>query len=220
MRIRYPFAGAFLVLLLLSAYIGLTPHNESKPGDSTIPPSLQPNDKFLHFVTFFILSIAFYWILDTTRRRTLHLTIAVCTLVLGIGSEIVQSLIPNGRSFDPFDILANIVGSLGAVGLCTWYHKRMLERRRKSRFGNLMNDGDGGDDIELGVNSTHDTELGTQETGVTTTRTLEQEVDNWDENAVDNWDEEDGDQGESNPVGSGDRPKTAQGKDDVKLRSD
>ncbi|KAI9370103.1 hypothetical protein BJX61DRAFT_516730 [Aspergillus egyptiacus] len=186
MRIRYPFAGAFVFLLLLSAYIGLLPHSES----SSVPASLQPNDKLLHLVTFFFLSLIFYWIPDTSRRRTLHLTLVVCTLALGLGSEILQSILPNGRSFDPFDVLANVVGSLGAVGLCSWYHRRMLERRRKARFGSM---GEGGeDDVELGMGSgNHDGDLGGQESGVIN---LEHEVDNWDENAVDNWDTEDGDE--------------------------
>jgi VanZ family protein len=181
--------GAFALLLLLSAYMGLLPHSTS----SSIPTQLQPNDKFLHLVTFFFLTLLFYWIPDTSRRRTLQITLLVCTLLLGVGSEIVQGLLPNGRSFDPFDILANVVGSLGAVGLCSWYHRRMLERRRKARFGALADDEDP-DDIELGL-GTADGEadgtnhLGPQETGVTT---LEQEVDNWDENAVDNWDTDDG----------------------------
>lgn len=53
---------------------------------------------------------------------------------------------------------------------------------------------DGDDDVELGVgvggHSTRDEEgLGPQESGV---MNLEQEVDNWDENAVDNWDDDDG----------------------------
>ncbi|KAH1748765.1 hypothetical protein KXX56_002177, partial [Aspergillus fumigatus] len=84
MRIRYPFAGAFLFLLILAAYIGLLPHSTS----SSIPSNLQPNDKFLHVVTFFFLSLVFYWIPDTTRRRSLQLTLLICTLALGIGSEI------------------------------------------------------------------------------------------------------------------------------------
>ncbi|KAL2842340.1 hypothetical protein BJY01DRAFT_216571 [Aspergillus pseudoustus] len=185
MRIRYPFAGAFVFLLLLSAYIGLLPHSDSP----SVPARLQPNDKFLHLITFFALSLIFYWIPDTSRRRTLHLTLVVCTLVLGVGSEILQGILPNDRSFDPFDILANIVGSAGAVGLCSWYHRRMLERRRKARFGSLS---EGGDDVELGMGPGHREEdgLGAQESGV---MNLEQEVDNWDENAVDNWDTEDGD---------------------------
>ena len=94
----------------------------------------------------------------------------------------MQALVPNGRSFDPFDILANVVGSLGAIGLCTWYHKRMLERRRKARFGALV--GNTEEDVELGLaNGTSE-----QETGVTNAQSLEEEVDNWDENAEDNWD--------------------------------
>ena len=138
---------------------------------------LQPNDKFLHLLTFFFLSVTFYWILDTSRRRTLHLTLLVCTLGLGIGSELVQGFLPNGRDFDPFDILANVVGSIGAVGICGWYHRRMLERRRKNRYS--MMEG-GGEDVELGVGVGHarDEEgLGPQESGVM---------------SLENWDTEDG----------------------------
>lgn len=184
--------GAFAGILLLAAYFGLLPHNE--PGKGTIPSSLQPNDKFLHFIAFFALSVAFYWIADTTRRRTLQLSLVVCTMVLGLGSEAAQALIPNGRAFDPFDVLANVVGSLGAIGMCTWYHKRMIERRRSARFGTILEEAH--EDVELGLNSGNgENDLGRQESGVTTTRTLEQEVDNWDENAVDEWDEaEDGEQ--------------------------
>ncbi|KAJ5104120.1 hypothetical protein N7532_004649 [Penicillium argentinense] len=186
MRIRYPFAGAFVFLLILAGYIGLLPHSTS----SSIPSNLQPNDKFLHLFTFFLLSVTFYWIVDTSRRRTLHLTLVVCTLGLGIGSEIFQGFLPNDRPFDPFDIVANVVGSLGAVGICGWYHRRMLERRRASRYG-MMDGAD--DDVELGTgvggHSREEEGMGPQESGVTN---LEQEVDNWDENAVDNWDTEDG----------------------------
>ncbi|CAI7668022.1 unnamed protein product [Penicillium discolor] len=183
MRIRYPFAGAFIFLLFLAGYIGLLPHSTS----STIPTQLQPNDKFLHLVTFFLLSVTFYWVLDTTRRRTLHVTLVVCTLGLGIGSEVVQGFLPNGRDFDIFDIVANVVGSVGAVGLCNWYHRRMMERRRQSRYGMME---EGTEDVELGGvgNSRRDSEImGPQESGV---MSLEQEVDNWDENAVETWDAE------------------------------
>lgn len=69
----------------------------------------------------------------------------------------------------------------------------MLERRRRARYGALA-DGEGaGEDVELGVvggqGNDEESGLGPQETGV---MSLEQEVDNWDENAVDNWDDEDG----------------------------
>lgn len=81
------------------------------------------------------------------------------------------------------------------------YHKRMLERKRQRKTYTAVPGEDGeveGGDIELGEGV-----LGAQESGVVdgegegagagagTTRknmTLEEEVDNWDENAPDDWD--------------------------------
>ena len=117
----------------------------------------QVNDKILHFLTFFVLTVDFYWILDTTRRRTLNLTLVIITFGFGIGSEAVQGLLPNGRQFDPVDITANLAGSLLALGLCTIYHKRMLDRRRRAKgYGVVPQDGE-----------ERDLELGTKESGIT-----------------------------------------------------
>ncbi|KAF3059682.1 hypothetical protein GL218_04870 [Daldinia childiae] len=189
MRIRLPFAGVFFLLCLLAGYAGLS----SLQLDTVI------NDKVLHFLTFFLLTVAFYWIIDTNRRRTLNFTVVVCTIGLGVGSEFLQGFLPNGREFDPFDIAANIVGSLVGLGLCSWYHLRMLERKRSRRQYNAV-PGEDPTDLEL------DEDIEAQEEGVMTAAenerasTLEEEVDNWDENAVDAWDEgeDDGDIGVSN----------------------
>ena len=163
----------------------------------------------LHLLTFFALTLAFYWILDTNRRRTLNLTLIVCTAGLGVGSECLQAVLPNGRVFDLLDLVANVVGSLAAVALCSWYHKRMLERKRSRKQYNPVPGedlGDGDDNLELGESAglgdaTSDRQ---QEEGVISgdgdtsaaasgqrATTLEEEVDNWDENAVDAWDEDD-----------------------------
>ncbi|CRK15955.1 hypothetical protein BN1723_010864 [Verticillium longisporum] len=207
MRIRLPFAGTFFALLLAAAYIGLTPlHLET-----------YINDKALHLVTFFLLTTVFYWILDTTRRRTLHLTLLVCTAVLAVGSELLQALLPNGRVFDMLDIAANVAGSLAGLGLCTWYHKRMIERRRAQRGYGAVAGEDDGEDLEMGVG-------GLQEDGVVDAagaRSLEDEVDNWDENAVDEWDEDLG--GEDVAVGRGKEAAAAGDLGDIgdsKKRSD
>ncbi|KAK0713093.1 hypothetical protein B0T26DRAFT_716376 [Lasiosphaeria miniovina] len=203
MKIRLPFAGVFFLLLLLAGYAGLT----------TLQVDTHINDKLLHLVTFFALTVAFYWIIDTNRRRTLNLTLVVCTLGLGVGSEFLQALAPLGRVFDILDLVANVVGSLVGLGLCSWYHKRMLERKRLRKHYNAVPGEDlGEEDLELGEGvavSTGDHEEGvtaagpTSATGVRTT-SLEHEVDNWDENAVDNWDDDDlgGDIGISS-VGAG-----------------
>ncbi|KAL2258149.1 hypothetical protein VTK26DRAFT_8654 [Humicola hyalothermophila] len=213
MRLRLPFAGIFLVLLLLAAYLGLTTHDAAPP--------IPLNDKVLHLLTFFLLTLAFYWVVDTTRRRALNLTLLACTLGLGLGSEVLQALLPNGRAFDLLDVAANLVGSLAALALCGWYHKRMLERRRLRKYTAVPTAAGGEADLELGegpgiIGGSGDG--GEHEEGVTSggggggggesggvgqrATTLEEEVDNWDENAVDAWDEDDGDGSVSAPAGT------------------
>jgi VanZ family protein len=186
--------AAFLVLLLLSAFGVLLPHS-SLPSTPAAPFS--QSDKVLHFLTFFALTATFYFILDATRRRVLHLTLLVCTLGLGVGSEVVQGLLPNDRDFDPFDIAANVAGSLCAVGLANWFHRRSAERRRKAKYsalGGAVPEGE--EDLELGEGPGVSTEGETdtaQETraAVALPKTIEDEVDNWDE------DDDDGITGDS-----------------------
>jgi hypothetical protein len=83
------------------------------------------------------------------------------------------------RDFDYYDIVANLLGSLLALGLCNWYHKRMLERKRAAR-GYTAVAGDEERDIELGEN------VEGQESGVVRP-TVDEELERWDENAED-WD--------------------------------
>ncbi|KAK7740440.1 hypothetical protein SLS62_011122 [Diatrype stigma] len=199
MRIRLPFAGTFLLLCLLAGYAGL----------SSVQLGAYVNDKVLHLATFFLLTAVFYWIVDTGRRRALHLTSAICTLAGGVGSEFLQAWVPdNGREFDPADVAANLLGSGAALGLCAWYHRRMLERRRLAARAARYNPVPGEDDEDLELGEGPGPGLGLadgHEEGVTTAAatagvgagagaratTLESEVDQWDENALDSWDEED-----------------------------
>ena len=186
-------AAAFLILFALSAFGGLLPH-------SSLPTTAVPfaqTDKLLHFLTCFGLTLTFYFILDTSRRRVLHLTLAVCTLGVGVGSEVIQGLLPNDRSFDPLDVLANLVGSLAALGLATWYHRRSAERRRRAKYSVLEGNVPAGEeDLELGEGPALRGDGSTepvQESGITSkSKTVDEELDNWDENAEDEaWDEDD-----------------------------
>jgi hypothetical protein len=68
----------------------------------------------------------------------------------------------------------------------------MLERKRKHRQYNPV-PGEDEEDLELGEGSGSHEEGVMSAAGNERTVTLEQELDNWDENAVDAWDEEDGD---------------------------
>ena len=151
--------------------------------------------------------LTFYWILETSRRRLIHLTLLLITGLLAISSEVLQALLPNDRDFDPFDILANVLGSGLALAACSWYHRRMLERRRRNKHYNavpgdeegLGGEEDGERDLELGEG----VGVGQQETGRIdgqdvqagegAKRTVTEELDNWDENAEDEWEEADAD---------------------------
>ncbi|KAI5284356.1 hypothetical protein KEM54_001396 [Ascosphaera aggregata] len=236
--------SGFVFLLLLSAYIGLAPHSTANPA---IPG--QNGDKLLHAFDFFLLTLIFYWVLDTSRRRVLQCTAVVCFGILGVGSEIVQGLLPNGRIFDFWDIVANFIGCSGGLATCMWYHRHLLERRRLNRFGGNGN-GREEEDLELGqrepltrdVDHDHDHErdnaIGPQETGIIssqseakkkpTNQTLEEEVDNWDENAEeeeeDDEDDEDDDwdiEGDDRKSGSNvDEPGPTQSTSDMHSEND
>jgi VanZ family protein len=182
------YSGGFFLLLVIAGYAGLSAVQVNNYGYDNF-------DKVLHLGIFFLLTLVFYWILDTTRRRTLHLTLVVCTGVLGVGSEFLQGFLANGREFDLYDLIANVMGSLVAIGLCSWYHKRMLERKRQKKgYGAVPGEDGDEEDVELGVMGAAQQEEGVAPAAVDgpaadRTRTLEEEVDNWDENAVDAWDE-------------------------------
>lgn len=199
---------AFLIILLLASSAGLLPHSALPDTPAAAKPYIpKQSDKALHFITFFSLTASFYFILDTTRRRVLNLTLIICTLILGVGSEVAQGLLPNDREFDPWDVLANVVGSLAALGLATSYHKRSIERRRRAKYSALTGEGieDGEEDLELGegpglgISRTAEE----QETGIVSidgpaagrskTQAVEEELDNWDENQADDWDADDDD---------------------------
>ena len=177
---------------MLSTFGGLLPYS-SLPTPAV---SFGQSDKVVHFLICFALTLTFYFILDTSRRRVLHLTLAVCTLGVGVGSEVVQGLLPNDRDFDPLDVLANVIGSLVALGLASWYHRRSAERRRRAKYSVLEgNVQEGEEDLELGEGSglRGGNSEPEQENGIIAApKTVEEELDNWDENAEDEaWDEED-----------------------------
>jgi hypothetical protein len=97
----------------------------------------------------------------------------------------------------------------------------MLERKRLAKQFHIV---PGDEEGDLG----QDLELGEQQSGITTSDgpvpSLEEEVDNWDENAEDNWDDEAG----GTESAEGDGPKTPGSGDigpepesiDVKKRTD
>lgn len=78
----------------------------------------------------------------------------------------------------------------------------MLERKRKTKTYGPVVDGEDEADLELGEGT------GSQENGVVREQTLEEQVDNWDENAED-WDgeEDNGDTAEGEAIDAADAKK-------------
>ncbi|KAI8084847.1 uncharacterized protein BX664DRAFT_316372 [Halteromyces radiatus] len=89
------------------------------------------NDKVLHFGTFCILSVFLYYLWNLSFRRNLILT-TIILFALTIGSEFIQGLLPY-RSFDWYDILANILGSF--CGLMLAFLMDYLWTARKAQLG-------------------------------------------------------------------------------------
>ena len=156
-------------------------------------PPVPHTDKALHFLSFFLLTATFYFILDTSRRRVLHLTLFVCTLCLGVGSEVLQGLLPNGREWDAWDVAANVAGSLCALGVAVWFHKRSAERKRLAKYS-LVGGGEEGEDLELGERSAGvNGSVVVEGSEAVPPKSVEEEIDHWDENVADEeaWDEDD-----------------------------
>lgn len=100
----------------------------------------------------------------------------VAALALDVGSEFAQSIINREREFDVVDIAANVLGSFTAIALCAWYHRRMLERKRKRKLqGYGLVTTDDVVDIELGEGSSG------QETGIIGEEEEEEDGEAWDD---------------------------------------
>jgi glycopeptide antibiotics resistance protein len=86
---------------------------------------------------FMILTIEFYFIFDTqhkSNRIVRLLTFVICTIGGSITSEIIQGTVNSKRVFDVYDIVYNMVGSLGGIGLCTVYEHWAIKRNRLQRI--------------------------------------------------------------------------------------
>ncbi|KAI8048779.1 uncharacterized protein B0P05DRAFT_339067 [Gilbertella persicaria] len=120
----------FQVLIALSLFLILM----GILGFAPIHLSEQVNDKILHFFIFFILAVFLYFLWNLSVKRNLILATS-SLLVLAIGSEFIQGLLPY-RSFDIYDIIANLLG--GITGICLSSLTDYLinrHRENKRRFG-------------------------------------------------------------------------------------
>lgn len=102
------------------------------------------HDKLLHFVTFCILTVEFYFIFDTqfkSLKVIRYLTFAICTISGSIFLEVLQHLVNENRTFDVYDILSNILGSTLGLVLCVCYlnYKKGIAKRERLKYHRVAN---------------------------------------------------------------------------------
>ncbi|ORY84450.1 hypothetical protein BCR37DRAFT_268197 [Protomyces lactucae-debilis] len=137
LKIRVVPAAIFAALVLFSGWAGLYINS------GTIPV----HDKAQHVTLFFLMALSLYWVLDVGKRKATQMTLVVM-LAASVGSEFLQSVLTT-RTFDPLDIGANVAGSIVAISLDSWYHGRMLERKRIAKYANVPLAGADEDQIGL-----------------------------------------------------------------------
>lgn len=85
-------------------------------------------DKIVHFFLFFCLAILVYY-----AYRLRFLLVFIFTFSVSFLVEVAQHVLPFGRSFDWFDLLANALGTLTAIiVLWLFYPIKKLPKSQKS----------------------------------------------------------------------------------------
>ena len=111
------------VLLVLTTFVILffTMMPQNQLGEST----LYDYDKLGHFLIFFSWTLL-YGIFTFNRRRTETKLILVffAGAAFGIGIEILQGILPIGRTMDIYDAYSDIFASLLAI-VCLFWIKRL-----------------------------------------------------------------------------------------------
>ncbi|GAA6039769.1 hypothetical protein JCM8097_004213 [Rhodosporidiobolus ruineniae] len=133
LRIRPAFVLYTLLTLILLSLLGFHP----TLAQHLAPPDVPFSDKVLHFVCFLAATVLFFqiWVVEEQARRVWYwawfnelVSVGVCVLAGGILSELVQSLLPY-KTFQPGDVLANLLGSSLGVVLSS----RLASRQRRER---------------------------------------------------------------------------------------
>lgn len=93
----------------------------SVPGSSVPDLTLFSYDKLGHFGMFFIGALL--WLQAWPERPKQVIAVG---LVLSVGTELIQGLTPYlGRSADPFDVVADVLGLSLGLALWWWGHRRL-----------------------------------------------------------------------------------------------
>jgi VanZ family protein len=95
-------------------YIGFIFYLSSIPG-SSIPSTLSPFDKLIHFFLYLILGLIFAYFLSSLKSNLTQIIMGFATFffiaIYGLSDEIHQTFTP-GRTFEVLDILVDVLGGI------------------------------------------------------------------------------------------------------------
>lgn len=100
--------------IVLFVYMGFIFYLSSIPG-SSIPSTLSPFDKLIHFFLYLILGLIFANFLSSLKSNLTQILMGFATFffiaIYGLSDEVHQTFTP-GRTFEVLDILVDVFGGI------------------------------------------------------------------------------------------------------------
>jgi VanZ family protein len=79
-------------------------------------------DKWVHFGLFAVL--LFLWRFHFPAGKSFYFILFGCAIVYGFGVEVIQHYFISNRSFDLYDVVADLVGSIAGLWFWSWLYKK------------------------------------------------------------------------------------------------
>lgn len=91
---------------------------------------LPGNDKTIHFLFYFVLTLLWYVALERKyKNRLLKFLIVGASIIYGIIIEILQGVLTQNRQADVYDALANSVGAFLALLVIFWLNSKTFQNK-------------------------------------------------------------------------------------------
>ena len=91
---------------------------------------LPGNDKTIHFLFYFVLTLLWYVALERKyKNRLLKFLIAGASVIYGIIIEILQGVLTQNRQADVYDALANSAGAFLALLVIFWLNSKTFQNK-------------------------------------------------------------------------------------------
>ncbi|TXE06743.1 hypothetical protein ES711_12375 [Gelidibacter salicanalis] len=84
------------------------------------------DDKIYHSGAYFVLTILVYNYLNTLKNKNALVFALAAAAIYGVLMELFQNYLTSTRTFDVYDMIANVFGAIFAVLLVVFYRKLKL----------------------------------------------------------------------------------------------